>query len=320
LSVAWLLMLCAGNELEPLKNIQKCIRRASLLPDILNKIEIARMLYRLDQTNYIKERNSCEGQAELDKNDGRPYMLPTWSCKAGVVLVHSYLSVPGELKQCARMLRAQGLWIYGVRLPGHGSSPERLAQTTWEEWRGAVEQGFAIMNQICRKVALVGFSAGGSLVMELASRLESLAGVVAICPPSSLKDYSRRFMPPIDIWNRLLARWKGGLKNQEFVAFEPEEMGINYNRNPVAGVYQVGELLDACRDRLPHLIHKSLVIAADQDQVIGNRAAQNVYSKIESAHKELAVISSRRHNIIFGPEGKRAREILCSFIADCFEK
>lgn len=308
-----------ANEIEPLGMVQKYIRLSSLLPDCILRLIIARRLFQKDQKAYQVERHNCGELVEFESRIGAPFVLPTFTNKLGVVLVHSYLSAPEEMRQCGELFRKQGAWVYGVRLPGHGTNPESLATKKWEEWRDAVERGYVLMDSLCRNVILVGFSAGGSLVLELASRLETLAGVVAICPPYVLRDYSKRFMPPMDIWNRLLASWKGDSMSEEFVEFEPEIKEVNYSRNPVAGVIEVGKLLDECKAQLANQHHRTLVISADQDQVVGGSCSQELFSELGSKEKEHLIISSPRHNIIYGPEGNRARAVISSFIRDCLE-
>ncbi len=308
-----------ANEIEPLARVQKYIRVSSLLPDFVVRMIVARRLFKKDATAYQLEHRESSGSVEFEKGVASPFLLPSYTNRLGVVLVHSYLSVPEEMRACAQLLRKQGMWVYGVRLPGHGTSPESLAAKSWGQWQAAVERGYVMMDSLCRNVALVGFSAGGTLVLELASRLETLAGVIAVCPPYELHDYSKRFMPPLQIWNRLLSRWKGNSKTSEFVEFRPEVKEINYSRNPVAGVVEVGKLLDACRAKLPKQLHRTLIVSSDRDQVVGERCGQELFSRLGSEDKEHMIISSRRHNVIYGPEGARVRMMISSFIRDCLK-
>ena len=306
-----------ANELEPLAEVQKLLNRVGLVPDWLARLLIARSLYTHDQKLYKQEAAECQTESEIDQHFGAPYLLPALSRQTGVVLVHSYLSVPEEMKEMAAMLRKRGFWVYGVRLPGHGTDPMLLSEKSLSDWRSAVERGYAVMSALCGQVAMVGFSAGGMLVLELGSQLQRLAGVVAVCPPFTLQDYSNRFMPAKDIWNRLRQRWKGNQNTQEFVRFEPENAAINYHRNPVAGVDQVRILLEQTRDRLSHLTIPTLIVCADQDQVIGHRSSLKVYDAIASDKKELLKITSTRHNIITGDltgVESRVREAITSFL------
>jgi len=311
------LMEVMANEVEPLDGLQKHIRRIARIPDWLLRIRVSRYLYVQEQARYKAERAGCEEYAQLDDNFGRPFLLPNLSRKTGIVFVHSYLSVPEEIKKCAQFLRNQGAWVYGVRLPGHGTSPETLATMKWGDWREAVERGFALINALCKQVFLIGFSAGGSLAMELGSHLDRMSGVVAICPPHSLQDYSKRFMPPNHIWKKLLVRWKGNLMSKEFVEFEPENSDINYRRNPVAGVNEVGELLQACKERLPKLDHPVLIISVDRDPVINPQSGQEVYDHLGTRNKTLVTIASEQHNVFYGPATDKIYHAISAFIKEC---
>lgn len=306
-----------ANELEPLKKVQHILGRTARMPDWLVRLKIARHLYLHDQRLYEQERETSGSENEIDFHYGRPFILPSRSFKAGIVVLHSYLSVPQEMREIAKLFNQNGYWVYGVRMPGHGTDPGQLSLSTLEEWRAAVERGYALISALCRQVFMVGFSAGGMLMLELGSHLSHLSGVVAVCPPYELQDYSRRFMPPTDIWNRLLSRWKGNRESQEFVEFVPENGEINYHRNPVAGVDQIGTLLENATKRLEHLAHPVLIVSADEDQVIGSRSSDKVYEKIGSSSKELIRFSSSRHNLITGDLSKtesRVREAICSYL------
>ncbi len=304
-----------ANEIEPLSKVQDCIRRIHRMPERLQRYVIARRLYDQDRENYRNERERAGLDAQIDEVFGRPFLLANRSFRSGIVLVHSYLSVPQEVRALAERIRKQGFWVYGVRLPGHGTTPDFLSEKVWQDWQEAVERGYALLDAICKEVYLAGFSAGGTLALELASRLPTLAGVVAICPPFTLHDYSRRFMPSGDIWNRLLARLKGNRGNNQFVDFEPENRAINYIRNPVAGVNEVGKLLEKCREQLPRIHHPALIISTDRDQVIGSESGQEVFGRLGSREKELVTLSTEKHNIIYGVGSERAQNSIVSFLS-----
>ena len=189
------------------------------MPDWLVRLRIAKSLYSFDQQLFKEELAECEAGSEIDQRFSTSYLLPVRSRRAGVVLVHSYLSVPQEMREMATLLRKKGFWVYGIRLPGHGTDPSLLSQKSLSDWRSAVERGYAVMSALCTQVAMVGFSAGGMLVLELGSYVHPLSAVVAVCPPYALQDYSRRFMPSKDIWNRLPSPWKRNQGGQKFVDF-----------------------------------------------------------------------------------------------------
>ena len=306
-----------ANELEPLAEVQKLLKKVAVIPDWLVRLIIARRLYVHDQELFRGELAECHHEGEIDQRFGAPCVYPGRSRGRGAVLVHSYLSVPQEMKELAALLRSKGFWVYAVRLPGHGTQSTLLSKTNLNDWRSAVERGYAMLSALCSQVVMVGFSASGMLVLELGSHLPQLSAAVAVCPPYALQDYTGRFMPSKDIWNRLRSRWKGNQNTHGYVDFKPENSDINYHRNPISGVGQVSELLERARARLKHLVHPALVVSAEDDQVIGSRSSLRVYEAIGSKKKELLRISSSRHNILSGEATgveSRVREAICSYL------
>ena len=82
---------------------------------------------------------------------------------------------------------------------------------------------------------------------------------------------------------------------------------------------EVGKLLDACKAGLAKQRHRTLIVSADRDQVVGDSSGRELFSHLGSEDKEHLIISSPRHNLIYGPEGGRVRTVISSFIRDCLE-
>ena len=100
----------------------------------------------------------------------------------GVVLVHSYLANPEQVRQLAAYLSGRGIWVYAPRLAGHGTTPEDLAERTYDEWLEAVETGYAIISNICEKVILGGMAVGGCLAFDLAARIKGTRRCLCCLP------------------------------------------------------------------------------------------------------------------------------------------
>ena len=124
-------------------------------------------------------------------------------------------------------------------------------------------------------------------------------------------------MPPNHVWSRLLARWKKNDAESDYVTFKPEIAEINYGENPISGVSEVEKLLEASRAGLANVRHRTLIIAADRDRLVDARGAAKIFGKIGSRDKELVTVSSLNHNIIYGHQGRRVREMIASFVKHC---
>lgn len=301
------------NEVEPLKYIQKLIRSVAWQPNFIVRRKVLRAIIKDDQNSYLNECQKCKEPA---LQSGGPSLLPGSTRKIGVVLVHSYLSIPEEMKALARHLNGKGLWVYITRLAGHGTTPKDLAEKTYIDWQYSVERGYAILSTICKNIVIGGVSIGGCLALDLASRLPRLSGVFAVCPPLRLRDYSTNFMPAQDVWHRILGKLKRDKLDVDFLKFSSENTYINYDRNPVIGIKNVGNFLEHLQEQLGKIEHPSLIIHAENDPIVDSRGSKVMYNEISSTRKEYILLASSRHIITNGEGSSRVHKIISNFIDD----
>lgn len=302
-----------ANEVEPLRKLQSLIRLLAWQPMPVVRLAIALYIKRLEQDKFAEAcRNT--GRTGERASLGRPFLLPHWRRRLGVVLIHSYLAVPEEVKALARFLRRRGVWVYAPRLPGHGTSAEDLASRRYQEWRETVENGYVLLSAICDRVAVGGIAVGGNLALDLASRVESLAGVFAVSPPFALDDYSARFMPATDVWNRLLHRMKKGPRHIDYLEFSSDNLSINYPRNPVTGVKEVGDLLETLEKSYSGIRQPALIVQADRNPVVDPRGSKQLFDLIASRKKEYCLLSGDRHVLVNGEAAEKVFRKIGGFI------
>ena len=303
-----------ANEVEPLIRLQKLLRSTGRQPVFLLKLLLIRHLIKQELIDYDKACGNYIPSAEKGLAClGRPFLLSALRRKRGVVLVHSYLAVPAEVRGLADHLRREGFWVYAPRLPGHGTSSEDLVERKYQEWMEAVERGFVLMSNICDSVILGGVAVGGSIVLNLAARVPEVAGVFALCPPLSLSDYSTNFMPAVDVWNRMLNKMKGEGKKR-FLDFSHGNPHVNYIKNPVAGVNEVGKFLDFAKKQYGTIQQPTLVIQADKNPIVDPEGSRKIYEMIESDQKEYCLLSFDRHILVHGKRADMVQRKISNFI------
>lgn len=290
-----------ANEIEPLTRVQSIIRSLSWQPTTLLRVSLARYLLARDRACYeadcVKDAHT---RAVGKMCEGNSILLPGLRRRLGVLLIHSYLAVPDELRALAVHLRRRGVWVYAPRLPGHGTSAEDLSTRKYREWVEAVENGYVLMSTICKRVAVGGIAVGGNLALDLAGRVNDVAGVFAVCPPFELRDYSTKFMPGRDVWKRILNRVSIGERDQGFLEFHNGNHHINYPLNPVAGVKEVGEYLESIEKRYKAIRQPTLIIQADNNPVVAPGGSKKIYDSIGSRDKEYCLLSDDRHVLVNG--------------------
>ncbi len=306
-----------ANEIEPLRTLQRCLRRIAWQPGFATRRRLARLLFKQAEEDFERDYATyrIEGESK-DPSIGRPFLLRGRSRSLGVVLVHGYMAAPEEVRELARFIQRKGFWVYAPRVPGHGTAPEDLATRSFPEWLRVVESGCALMACHCRRVVIGGFSNGAGLALETSSRLPSIRGVFAVCPPLRLQDFSARFVPAMDIWNRLMKRIRTNGPVKEFITNQPENPHINYSRNPIAGIRELERLMDRVEERLKHVQVPAVVVQSAGDPVVDPRGSRRVFELIGSEDKKYMLFNFDRHGILLGDGAAKVHRVIGNFLDD----
>ncbi len=306
-----------ANEIEPLKTLQRCLRRIAWQPDFVTRRRLARRLLNQAETDFERDYAAFRiGGESKDPSIGRPFLLRGRARHLGVVLVHGYMAAPEEVRELARFIQRKGFWVYAPRVPGHGTAPEDLATRSYQEWLQTIDAACALMACHCRQVVVGGFSNGAGLALETASRLPFIRGVFAVCPPLRLQEFSARFVPAMDIWNRLMKRIRNNGPVKEFIANEPENPHINYSRNPIAGIRELERLMDKVEQRLKHVRVPAVVVQSAGDPVVDPRGSRRVFDLIGSEDKKYMLFNFDRHGILLGDGAAKVHRVIGNFLDD----
>ena len=304
-----------ANEVLPLKVLQREVTLNAWLPSaFLGALVHKRLLQRADkefETDYSSFFRTGESK---ERDIGRPYLIRGSTRKLGVVLVHGFLAAPREVAELAGYLGKLGFWIVVVRLKGHGTSPDDLALRRGEDWRESVDSAYAALKMACKRVVLVGFSFGGGLALDCAARNSQIAGVVAVCPPLQLQDFSTRFAPSLHIWNRLMAAVHYKKAQVEFMEIVPEHPDINYHRLPVAGLAAMEQFMNELEEQLPEITTPALIIQSQGDPVVDPEGTKLLFERLGSPQKEYRLFDFERHGILMGEGSDKVHVAIGEFV------
>ncbi|MGA1825635.1 MAG: alpha/beta fold hydrolase [bacterium] len=290
------------NEVEYLRPLTRKLQFIALYPRWFISWRLRELFYRYDKREFIADyTNYCLKEESKPMNIGAPFLLKRFRAKVGILLVHGYMAAPEEVRPLAERLHKAGYTVYAPRLRGHGTSPEDLAQRSWEDWLHSVERGYLVLANSCKNVVLGGFSTGGTLaLLSAAKNLFKVKAVFAINPAIRLRKKTAKLAPAVLLWNKLAHKLIKDEGRWHFVENEPENPNINYSRNPVSGIKELLELIDEASQHLGKITIPVLLIQASDDPVVHPQGSEWLYKKIGSPHKELTIIPSDHHNIIRG--------------------
>ena len=210
---------------------------------------------------------------------------------------------------------AKGYAVYGVRLKGHGTSPEDLAAAQWEEWYESVNRGYAVIKSLTDRIVLGGFSTGGGLALLGAGlKGDKIQAVFSINAPLKLRQIMAKLIPSVVGMNALLKKLKGSPTGWEYVENSPENEHINYKRNPLAGMRELDAAMDAMEERLGDIMAPTLVIQGSKDPVVDPSSGLDIFSSVGTADKELVMFERDNHGIVNGAKCEDVFERVYRFL------
>jgi esterase/lipase len=170
------------------------------------------------------------------------------------------------------------------------------------------------LRHTCKHVIAGGFSTGAGLALDLCSRVNDMVGVFAISPPLKLQDFSAKFVPAVNLWNKLMERVSLKGAQKEFVENKPENPHINYFRNPVSGLMELDRLMDSLEPRLADIQTPALVVQSHEDPVVSSKGSIRIFEQLGSPEKEYLMVNFGRHGIINGINAERIFKAVGDFI------
>jgi len=304
-----------ANAVEPLTELQRTLRRLAILPGFWIRKKVADYLISQAVDEYKSDYHKYCIQGESKPLDvGMPFLVKGKSKNVGVLLSHGYMAAPREVENLARYLGSIGFWVYVPRLKGHGTSPDDLAKRSYQDWVVSIDRGYAIISSICTRVVVGGFSTGAGLALDLAARVKKVAGVFAVAAPMTLKDFSSKFAPAVDMWNRIMDKAYGVGPKMEFVENKPENPHINYLRNPISGVREIERLMDDLEPKLPDLDVPALIVQSRRDPVVEPKGSRKIFKLLGTEDKEYRLFNFDRHGILLGDGSQRVHKAIGEFI------
>jgi carboxylesterase len=213
--------------------------------------------------------------AGVNHPENLPFLLlPEKPNGRGVLLVHGFTATPREMRSLGEFLCRHNFTVFGVRLPGHGTSPEDLAGRRSEEWLATVEQGFQLLAARTHTISGVGLSTGAMLLLKL-SLLRSFEKLVLLSPYLRMK----HALAPLVGWLSLL------------IPYQDREIGTHdqpfyYPRRPLKGVIQINRLLRQLQGKLELIKTPVLVLASEGDATISPGTSRRLFNRLGSRRKQ----------------------------------
>ncbi|MFN2149325.1 MAG: alpha/beta hydrolase [Anaerolineales bacterium] len=225
---------------------------------------------------------------------GEPFYLP--GSRTGCLLAHGFTAAPQEVHELGMFLSNAGYTVLGVRLAGHATRWQDLARTRWQDWLASLQDGYAMLQDRCDRIVLMGSSTGGCLSLLLASSLPT-AGVVTMSAPYQLPPIPalRVLYPILGPVSRILPRLKKGPPDWRDPGAAVSR--VQYDCYPLRAAREFGLMLDAMRAVLADIRVPALLMHSRQDGFIPYRDMGLLAQALENAAVRTFTVEESNHII-----------------------
>lgn len=204
-------------------------------------------------------------------------------------------------------LREQGYTVYAPLLKGHGTSPEELEETTWQDWWNSVQKAYERLKSLeLKHIYIVGHSMGGLLAFRLALE-ESVDGIVSLCTPIWVRDWRANYVRFIRFFMKYHRR--SSAKDEEI-----EKYLVPYDRTPLKSIEELNQLIKTVKKNLPKIEEPTLIIQSQKDETVMPKSAQYIYEHIAAKKKEISWYENSTHIITLDKERKSLFHEIDSFV------
>ncbi|MCY2981626.1 MAG: alpha/beta fold hydrolase [Planctomycetota bacterium] len=206
--------------------------------------------------NRFHPNSVCNPRKLLDRNWNRSLVQRATNPKGGVLLLHGLSDSPYSLRAIGERMHREGYTVIWLRVPGHGTCPNALANVSWKDWTAAVKiaaQGLAEMLPPKVPLILAGYSNGGALSLQYAlstledeslPRVDSLvlfSPMIGINPMASIT------------WLYHVVGLASGNKKSQWSNVSAEIDPYKYTSWPMNGSVQAWEMTQAIEQKLAAL-------------------------------------------------------------------
>jgi carboxylesterase len=240
--------------------------------------------------------------------DLNPFLFP--GGPVGCLLIHGGTGSPPEMRPMGEYLAQQGLTVLGVRLAGHGTTPEDLARTTWQDLVASAEDGLDQLQARCERVFVAGLSVGGLLTLYLAAH-HSMGGAIVMSAPAYLKNWQLKVMPIV----KRFAKWHHSSGKTDLTDPSARDKMFSYQRVPVVFGEEVNVLMRQVRSDLGLVQVPVLIMQGRCDRTIPADSAQVLFDGLGAKDKQIVWWPNSGHAITVDSEREQVWSRSYAFIA-----
>ena len=218
----------------------------------------------------------------LDAAKTAPFELP--GERGACLLIHGFTGSPWDMLPLGEGLSRAGIAAYGVRLPGHGTTPAAMLDARAPDWLLACDEALARLPG--RRVTVAGLSMGALLALVLAARHPGrVAGVAALAPAVRFRDRTLNSLRTLRAAAPLLELIRPWVRKETTDLLDPEARAEApvLLAWPSARLRDLWEMQDLAWGSALRVTCPVLVMVAAEDHVVDPGGAAALVRRLEKS-------------------------------------
>jgi carboxylesterase len=230
-----------------------------------------------------------------------------------LVAIHGFGGTAAELFPVLDRVARAGFAVDAALLPGHGTSAEDLQDATFDGWVDAARARVDAASHAYGRVALLGFSLGSLVAMQIASEQPpTVSGLVALGNALTLRAHTSI---PLALWDRL------GRPMPDVYFLKPRAADlvdastahtiVTYDRHPLRAALEVYRAGVRIRRLVGRIACPTLVLHGRRDIVCSWRNATWLADRIGARDVRVRIFEKSAHALACDGEREEvAREVI----------
>lgn len=226
----------------------------------------------------------------------------------GVLLIHGFTACPAQFRPLGELLHAQGFSVRAITLPGHGTSPQDMNNSTWQDWLNAVRNAAQSMRQQYAHFSVAGLSMGGVLALILAQEM-ALTSCTTLAAPMGTASKAAAFAGLLYPFYPTVHSRPNPARAALMADYD-----LGYTSYPTRKVADLNKLIRMARRNLHQVTCPLLSIQSHQDKAIIPESMDIIQASAKSAVKQSLWLQDPPHVIILSSDLPLIAQTMTDFL------
>ena len=228
--------------------------------------------------------------------------------ETGVLLLHGLTATTAEVRPLAKRLFNEGFTVSGILLPGHGTTPEDLSQTSRQDWIKASTEAYNELKKECSSVIVGGESVGALLALGLASDHPEIKGLLLYAPAMRLASSFFKIILLVTLSPFVFSIKKKFSRDRKGLPWQ------GYKVNPLKSGLELLKFQWEIKQRLYRIYQPILLIQAKLDETVDLKSGEIILNGVQSSVKELHWMEKSGHVVILEKQFEEVLQTTLEFI------